>query len=644
MSKHIYLILIILVFGLTAQSQTLSAYIKAGDKEFEKRNYFSALHQYKKAIEKNARIESLQYKYAESCRLSRDYKEAARWYKKVYANKSGKFPLSRYWYADMMKYQGKYSKATKAYKRFYKNNKKETELKTYLLIAKHQAEVCDSLSVSIDEDNDVVIRHYDTLINSDYGDFSPFEVDSGLLYYTSYRQFGKKTDKVFRSRIIKSIQKDNVYFSSVLDTLFYDNNYHYSLSPGRTPKEVFLSKCPIKASETKCEIFVAKLDDGKISNVSKLKGGINLSGYDSRHPFFTVFDRQGFMLFSSDRPNGFGKMDIWYCLMSDSLTFDNCQNAGDKINSLTDDVTPFYYAADTTLYFSSKWHDSFGGFDIFKSVGDFKEWAKPVNMGLPINSSYDDLYYSFNHETRNAWFVSNRSGSLSWNGKTCCNDIYGYKMTVSRNDSIREQRKIEEHQKHLEELGDKLELLTPLELYFDNDLPNPRSLDTVTTANIDTLLLNYLARRNDYYSFYLGGVDSAKLAYENLNIVSFFKEVENSRKNLNRFTIILEELLKSGKKIQLNLQSYSSPLNTVTYNDKLAKRRVSSLLNYLKAYNDSVFIPYIKSGKLIINYTVFGEQKASHNISDNITDKRNSVYSPDASRERRISIQAVEIE
>lgn len=186
-------------------------------------------------------------------------------------------------------------------------------------------------------------------------------------------------------------------------------------------------------------------------------------------------------------------------------------------------------------------------------------------------------------------------------------------------------------------------MLTPLELYFDNDLPNPRSLDTITTASVDKLLLDYISRRNDYYSSYLEGMDSTNLAIETGEISYFFSQVENSSQKLNRFSILLEELLKNGKQIQLNLQSYSSPLNTAAYNENLAKRRISSLMNYLRAHNDSVFLPYLDSGQLSIEFTVFGEQKASQKVSDNLSDTRNSVYSPAAARERKISIQAVEI-
>ena len=641
--NKIIIILVFLFSTVSGISQTLSGYIKAGDKEFEADNYYAAAYMYRLALDKNNVIIELQYKYAESLRLSKDYKEASKWYRKVYSNENDDFHLARYWYAGMLKYQGKYAKASKAYKRFSKNNNRNIELKEYLLKANHEAKLCEDLSGKLIVNKMISIKHFDTIINSDYGEFCPFEFNDSCLYYSSYKEFGSKDTNVFHSRILVKNLMDYTSVATVLDTSFYEEGFHYNLSPGRTKTEVFFSKCPVMKDKSVCEIFVADINDGYLIDIKLLKGDINKSGYNSLHPYFTFYDGNGYMLFSSDRPNGFGKKDIWYCVMQDNLTFDNCMNLGDKINSMEDEITPFYYEPDTTLFFSSSWHDSFGGFDIFESKGDFNFWESPINMGLPINSSFNDLYYSFNANTRNAWFVSNRNGALSWSEFPCCNDIFGYKLPVSHNDSIRTQQKIEKHKKYIIKLEKELTLITPLELYFDNDMPNPKSLDTVTTDNIIDLLGTYYHKKNNYKDIYTEGVSEENVDVSIAEIDDFFDDIARSKNKLELFAEHLVILLENDKLIHLNIRSYSSPLNSVAYNEKLAKRRISSLMNFLKSYNDSSLLPYFSSGQLNINFTAYGETHASEKVSDNLNDIRNSVYSPDAARERKITIHAVKI-
>lgn len=641
--NKIIIILVFLFSTVSGISQTLSGYIKAGDKEFEADNYYAAAYMYRLALDKNNVIVELQYKYAESLRLSKDYKEASKWYRKVYSNEKEDFHLARYWYAGMLKYQGKYAKASKAYKRFSKNNNRNIELKEYLLKANHEAKLCEDLSGKLIVNKMISIKHFDTIINSDYGEFCPFEFNDSCLYYSSYKEFGSKDTNVFHSRILVKNLMDYTSVATVLDTSFYEEGFHYNLSPGRTKTEVFFSKCPVMKDKSVCEIFVADINDGYLIDIKLLKGDINKSGYNSLHPYFTFYDGNGYMLFSSDRPNGFGKKDIWYCVMQDNLTFDNCMNLGDKINSMEDEITPFYYEPDTTLFFSSSWHDSFGGFDIFESKGDFNFWESPINMGLPINSSFNDLYYSFNANTRNAWFVSNRNGALSWSEFPCCNDIFGYKLPVSHNDSIRTQQKIEKHKKYIIKLEKELTLITPLELYFDNDMPNPKSLDTVTTDNIIDLLGTYYHKKNNYKDIYTEGVSEENVDVSIAEIDDFFDDIARSKNKLELFAEHLVILLENDKLINLNIRSYSSPLNSVAYNEKLAKRRISSLMNFLKSYNDSSLLPYFSSGQLNINFTAYGETHASEKVSDNLNDIRNSVYSPDAARERKITIHAVKI-
>src|SRR5690606_30568094 len=106
--------------------------------------------------------------------------------------------------------------------------------------------------------------------------------------------------------------------------------------------------------------------------------------------------------------------------------------------------------------------------------------------------------------------------------------------------------------------------------------------------------------------------------------------------------------LEQGKEITLTIKGFASPLSKSDYNVNLTLRRVSSLINYLSEYENGMLLPYINGtaengGKLNFVKVPFGEYQSVKTISDDIEDKRNSVYSPGAALERKIEIIAISI-
>src|SRR5690606_4320513 len=112
------------------------------------------------------------------------------------------------------------------------------------------------------------------------------------------------------------------------------------------------------------------------------------------HPNVALIDGKEYLIYSSDCPEGQGNLDIWYAEILDANTFGKPQNAGKKINSPDPEVSPFYHSSSKTLYFSSTWHNGFGGFDVFKATGVLNSLSEPENMMPPINTSWNDLYYT----------------------------------------------------------------------------------------------------------------------------------------------------------------------------------------------------------------------------------------------------------
>ena len=127
------------------------------------------------------------------------------------------------------------------------------------------------------------------------------------------------------------------------------------------------------------------------------------------------------LYFVSNRPGGFGKMDIWYSRLKKGR-WQPPVNIGDRINTGGNEMSPFIHSDNQTLYFSSDGHPGFGGFDLFISrrLPD-SSWSAPRNLGYPINTHGDEIGLIVNAKGDMAYFSSNREKGR---GK----DIYAFRL------------------------------------------------------------------------------------------------------------------------------------------------------------------------------------------------------------------------
>jgi len=119
------------------------------------------------------------------------------------------------------------------------------------------------------------------------------------------------------------------------------------------------------------------------------------------------------LFFSSDRPGGYGGLDI-YSVEKEGKNWGEPQNLGPRINTPFNEDAPFIHPDGLTLYFSSDGNNSIGGYDIFVTEFDETEetWLDPLNMGPPINSADDEIYFVISQDGLNGYFASGREGGF----------------------------------------------------------------------------------------------------------------------------------------------------------------------------------------------------------------------------------------
>lgn len=119
------------------------------------------------------------------------------------------------------------------------------------------------------------------------------------------------------------------------------------------------------------------------------------------------------LYFSSDREGGLGGLDIWRCSY-DAATkgFGPAENLGPTINTLYDEDGVFLAGDGRTMYFGSKGHTTMGGYDVFRSQMNEGRWSKPENLGWPVNSADDDLFFVLTADGNTGYFSSVRPDGL----------------------------------------------------------------------------------------------------------------------------------------------------------------------------------------------------------------------------------------
>lgn len=173
----------------------------------------------------------------------------------------------------------------------------------------------------------------------------------------------------------------------------------------------------------------------------------------------------------------------------------------------------------------------------------------------------------------------------------------------------------------------------PAAVYFNNDIPDPRTVKDTTDSNYKDLFDAYMAKKDEFTK-----QTSAEEAEE------VFGKLQSSFSQLEQVYDLLEKYLKDGRTITLNLKGYASPLAKGDYNYHLSKRRIVSVRNYLETRNNGALKPYIDSGKLRFEILPYGKMAAPAGISDKLSDKKHSVYGKAASMERRVEIMYVGVE
>jgi outer membrane protein OmpA-like peptidoglycan-associated protein/Tol biopolymer transport system component len=189
-------------------------------------------------------------------------------------------------------------------------------------------------------------------------------------------------------------------------SLYTTNDGATCISP--SGKYLFFTSCDRVGGFGNCDIyFAAKTEEGW-GRPRNMGGVVNTPGKEIQ-PSISADGRT--VYFASNRRGGYGGLDIYSTILSETGEWSEPKNLGPFINTEYDEERPFIHPDDQTLYFSSDGHPGFGGSDFFvtrkSQAGD---WSRPENLGYPINGPGDEIGIVVTADGKTAYFASERTG------------------------------------------------------------------------------------------------------------------------------------------------------------------------------------------------------------------------------------------
>ena len=249
-----------------------------------------------------------------------------------------------------------------------------------------------------------VISNIGTTINTaDEEDMPLLAADESVMIFNKVQAESGRNDNTNTSGIYLSVKENNAWLKPALINKGGTNDKAIALSPdGLT-----LFICHEDPSGNG-DIYRSDFDYFEWSVPQRVKG-INTTSWEGG---CSITADGKTLYFCSNRPGGLGGKDIYKATLQEDKSWGNIENLGPDVNSEADEESPFIHADGKTLFFSSNGRTSMGGYDIFQSRWNMadRKYTEAQNLGYPINTPDDDLYYTLSANGNTGYYASGKKG------------------------------------------------------------------------------------------------------------------------------------------------------------------------------------------------------------------------------------------
>ncbi|MDI3319791.1 OmpA family protein [Pinibacter soli] len=441
--KKIFLSAAILMGATYAHSQYVYNYLKAANSYYKKSDYASAAKYYEmylgiggksktgtydpyagnaqnKTKTKTAGGDTHQqavYGAAESYRQLNNYTKAENFYQEASGYSAEQYPLAKYQYAVTLRSLGKYADAQKAFTEFLSSYKAND---SYTVAAKREIENLQFIQQELHKkDLSLYTVKKQDNINTPGANYAPVLTGANTMIFTSTRVDSSAKSPAYINHLYEATVNGNTTINKI--DIPQPSDVHQGVAAvAPDGKTIYLTRWTMtKEGKKTASLYQATKTEKGWSEPTALEGSINAAGSNNQQPFVTADGK--YLLFASDRTGGIGGFDIWFAPIANGKV-GQPKNMGSVINTPADEQAPYYHAASQTLVFASNGRVGMGGFDLYQAKGGVGNgWATVKNLGYPVNSEKDDIYFASKGTSKNMLsdvvFSSDRSSE-------CCLDMF----------------------------------------------------------------------------------------------------------------------------------------------------------------------------------------------------------------------------
>ena len=455
-------------------------------------------------------------------------------------------------------------------------------------------------------------------VNSEWHDFAPVvNEEETMLIFTTRRKTGNlnpdvHTDNFPFEDIFIATKQDSVWsdasnIGDVINTPFHDSNIALS-ADGR---QLYLYK---DIEDGTSDIYVSELSQDSVWSTPK-SVGTNINSEFSEKSL-SVSTNGDIVFYSSDRPGGEGELDIYYSTKDKNGNWGPAVNLGSSINTEYDEDSPFIDYDGKTLYFSSRGGMGMGGYDIFKAEYDSttNSWTNIVNLGYPINTPDDDIYFVGTKGGKRGYYASVRDNGMGYT------DIYV--VSVPYNDiNTKERLGPKNYLRQSVSSDDDLKAVTLAISVNDYDDDSPLDAKVQIRRISDNVVYNVVSSATGKFQVQISHPEEAEYmlsmemdgyVFRNVSVtlpaatdepqlvtrtfemnkirVGLSSILRNIYFDFDKFTLKqesfaelnkLEGMLLESPNMRVEIAGHTDFIGSEAYNDQLSVKRATSVVNFL---------------------------------------------------------------
>lgn len=521
-----------------------------------------------------------------------------------------------------------FKKAIVHYEKFLSYKRGTLPKDSLLMVEKHIEECKNGIELIKSEDYEVL--NVGNVINTKYSEYVPIiTADERYMVFTARRPkerknrikkidfihyYFKYNEDIFRSNHVDSSWTTPLKYGTIINK---GKRHDACVSLSLDGQTIFTY-----TGENGGDLYYEKIEHGVWSKPKKMEGVINTT-YRESHISVNYDMNSAYLI--SDRPGGYGGTDIWLVTKNEAGVWEKIENLGPTINTPYNEDGVFIHPDGRTLYFSSEGHNSMGGFDIYETNFDDSThtWSMPLNMGKPINSPDDDIFFVLTADGKNAYLSSVKETGYGMQDIYC---IRPFEKKAFKDFHLVLFKGIVIDKETKERLSAKVEIVdneTGKVLFSSNVDPELGFVISLPAGK------NYgIAVEKDGYLFYSENFNLVKKTkYKEIEKIIELEKIKKGSKLILRNVFFdydksdlknesvtelnrLIKLLLANPTVHIQLEGHTDNHGTDEYNIGLSQRRINSVKEYL--INNGLPAERIK------NTIGFGEAKP---IDTNDTDE-----------------------